>query len=74
MLYCASILDMKNYEMFTDKYFNFEYSLPAHNFYMERLYVANYIRNKITVDEDDAVTKADLIKVWNRIGDCCQIF
>lgn len=56
-------------EMFTDKYFNFEYSLPAHNFYMERQYVANYIRNKITVDEDDAVTKADLIKVWNRIGD-----
>lgn len=56
-------------EMFTDKYFNFEYSLPAHNFYMERQYVANYIRNKITVDEDDAVTKADLINVWNRIGD-----
>ena len=56
-------------EMFTDKYFNFEYSLPTHNFYMERQYVANYIRNKITVDEDDAVTKADLIKVWNRIGD-----
>lgn len=56
-------------EMFTDKYFNFEYSLPAHNFYMERQYVANYIQNKITVNESDAVTKADLIKVWNRIGD-----
>lgn len=56
-------------EMFTDKYFNFEYSLPAHNFYMERQYVANYIRNKITVNEGDAVTKADLLTVWNRIGD-----
>ena len=56
-------------EMFTDKYFNFEYSLPAHNFYMERQYVANYIQNKITVNEGDAVTKADLLTVWNRIGD-----
>lgn len=56
-------------EMFTDKYFNFEYSLPAHNFYMERQYVANYIRNKISVNEGDAVTKADLLTVWNRIGD-----
>lgn len=56
-------------EMFTDKYFNFEYSLPAHNFYMEKQYVANYIQNKITVNEGDAVTKADLIKVWNHIGD-----
>lgn len=56
-------------EMFTDKYFNFEYSLPAHNFYMERQYVANYIRNKITVNEGGAVTKADLLTVWNRIGD-----
>lgn len=55
-------------EMFTDKYFNFEYSLPAHNFYMEKQYVANYIQNKITVNEGDAVTKADLIKVWNHIG------
>ena len=55
-------------EMFTDKYFNFEYSLPAHNFYMEKQYVANYMQNKITVNEGDAVTKADLIKVWNRIG------
>lgn len=55
-------------EMFTDKYFNFEYSLPAHNFYMEKQYIANYIQNKITVNEGDAVTKADLIKVWNRIG------
>lgn len=56
-------------DMFTDKYFNFEYSLPAHNFYMERQYVANYIRNKITVNEGDAVTNADLLTVWNRIGD-----
>lgn len=56
-------------EMFTDKYFNFEYSLPAHNFYMERQYVANYIQNKISVNEGDAVTKADLLTVWNRIGD-----
>lgn len=56
-------------EMFTDKYFNFEYSLPAHSFYMEKQYVANYIQNKITVNEGDAVTKADLIKVWNHIGD-----
>lgn len=56
-------------EMFTDKYFNFEYSLPAHNFYMERQYVANYIRNKIIVNEGGAVTKADLLTVWNRIGD-----
>lgn len=56
-------------DMFTDKYFNFEYSLPAHNFYMERQYVANYIRNKITVNEGDAVTNADLLIVWNRIGD-----
>lgn len=56
-------------EMFTDKYFNYEYSLPAHNFYMEKHYVANYIQNKITVNEGDAVTKTDLIKVWNRIGD-----
>lgn len=55
-------------EMFTDKYFNYEYSLPAHNFYMEKQYVANYIQNKITVNEGDAVTKVDLIKVWNRIG------
>ena len=55
-------------EMFTDKYFNFEYSLPAHNFYMEKQYVANYIQNKITVNEDDAVTKNDLLTVWNRIG------
>lgn len=55
-------------EMFTDKYFNFEYSLPAHNFYMEKQYVANYIQNKITVNVGDAVTKADLIKVWNHIG------
>lgn len=55
--------------MFTDKYFNYEYSLPAHNFYMEKHYVANYIQNKITVNEGDAVTKTDLIKVWNRIGD-----
>lgn len=55
-------------EMFTDKYFNYEYSLPAHNFYMEKQYIANYIQNKITVNEGDAVTKADLIKVWNRIG------
>lgn len=55
-------------EMFTDKYFNFEYSLPAHNFYMERQYVANYIQNKITVNEGDAVTKNDLLTVWNRIG------
>lgn len=56
-------------EMFTDKYFNFEYSLPAHNFYMERQYVANYIKNKITINEGDAVTKADLLTVWYRIGD-----
>ena len=56
-------------DMFTDKYFNFEYSLPAHNFYMERQYVANYIKNKITINEGDAVTKADLLTVWNRIGD-----
>lgn len=56
-------------EMFTDKYFNYEYSLPAHNFYMERQYVANYIKNKITINEGDAVTKADLLTVWNRIGD-----
>lgn len=55
-------------EMFTDKYFNFEYSLPAHNFYMERQYVANYIRNKISFNESDAVTKKDLLNVWNRIG------
>lgn len=55
-------------EMFTDKYFNFEYSLPAHNFYMEKQYVANYIQNKITVNEGDAVTKNDLLTVWNRIG------
>lgn len=55
-------------EMFTDKYFNFEYSLPAHNFYMERQYVANYIRNKISFNESDAVTKNDLLNVWNRIG------
>lgn len=54
--------------MFTDKYFNFEYSLPAHNFYMERQYVANYIRNKISFNESDAVTKKDLLNVWNRIG------
>lgn len=56
-------------DMFTDKYFNFEYSLPAHNFYMERQYVANYIRNKITFDDGDAVTKDDLMNVWKRIGD-----
>lgn len=56
-------------EMFTDKYFNYEYSLPAHNFYMEKQYVANYIKNKITINEGDAVTKADLLTVWNRIGD-----
>ena len=55
-------------DMFTDKYFNFEYSLPAHNFYMERQYVANYIRNKISFNESDAVTKKDLLNVWNRIG------
>lgn len=55
-------------EMFTDKYFNFEYSLPAHNFYMERQYVANYIRNKISFNESDAVTKKNLLNVWNRIG------
>lgn len=55
-------------EMFTDKYFNYEYSLPAHNFYMEKQYVANYIRNKISFNESDAVTKNDLLIVWNRIG------
>lgn len=55
-------------EMFTDKYFNYEYSLPAHNFYMEKQYVANYIRNKISFNESDAVTKNDLLNVWNRIG------
>lgn len=55
-------------EMFTDKYFNYEYSLPAHNFYMEKQYVANYIRNKISFNESDAVTKNDLLTVWNRIG------
>lgn len=55
-------------EMFTDKYFNFEYSLPAHNFYMEKQYVANYIRNKISFNESDVVTKNDLLNVWNRIG------
>ena len=62
-------LGYEDSDMFTDKYFNFEYSLPAHNFYMERQYVANYIRNKITVNEGDAVTNADLLTVWNRIGD-----
>lgn len=55
-------------EMFTDKYFNYEYSLPAHNFYMEKQYVANYIRNKISFNESDAVTKNDFLIVWNRIG------
>lgn len=55
-------------EMFTDKYFNYEYSLPAHNFYMEKQYVANYIRNKISFNESDVVTKNDLLNVWNRIG------
>lgn len=55
-------------EMFTDKYFNYEYSLPAHNFYMEKQYVANYIRNKISFNESDAVTKNDLLTVWNQIG------
>ena len=55
-------------EMFTDKYFNYEYSLPAHNFYMEKQYVANYIQNKISFNESDAVTKNDLLIVWNRIG------
>lgn len=55
-------------EMFTDKYFNYEYSLPAHNFYMEKQYVANYIRNKISFNESDAMTKNDLLTVWNQIG------
>ena len=36
---------------------------------MERQYVANYIRNKITFDDGDAVTKDDLMNVWKRIGD-----
>lgn len=56
-------------DMFTDKYFNYEYSLPAHNYSKEREYVSKYIAERVAFGEGDTVTTSDLLVVWNRIGD-----
>lgn len=56
-------------DMFTDKYFNYEYSLPAHNFSKEKQYVAKYISERVAFGEGDVLTTSDLLAVWNRIGD-----
>lgn len=56
-------------DMFTDKYFNYEYSLPAHNFSKEKQYVAKYLSERVTFGEGDVMTTSELLSVWNRIGD-----
>lgn len=62
-------LGYESKDMFTDKYFNYEFSLPAHNFSKEKQYVAKYISERLTFDEGDIMTTSELLTVWNRMGD-----
>ena len=62
-------LGYESKDMFTDKYFNYEFSLPAHNFSKEKQYVAKYIAERVTFGEGDVVATSELLTVWNRIGD-----
>lgn len=56
-------------QVFTDKYFNYEIALPAHNIHTERNYVRRYLTQQVAFEEQDAITKAELLDAWDNIGD-----
>lgn len=56
-------------QVFTDKYFNYEIALPAHSIHTERNYVRRFLTQQIAFEEQDAITKTDLLDAWDNIGD-----
>lgn len=55
-------------QVFTDKYFNYEIALPAHSIHTERNYVRNYLTQQIVFEEQDAITKSELLDAWDNLG------
>lgn len=62
-------LGFKGGDIFTDKYFNYEYSLPAHNYYAEKNFIYEFLKTQVNFLDDDVLNTKDLLRVWNRIGD-----
>lgn len=51
---------------FTDKYFDYELSLPMQNTTILRSYFIEYINKNLSSKGSDAVTKDAIIEVWNK--------
>lgn len=54
--------------VFTDKYFNYEVALYAHDKNEMNKYVVEYLEKNIELNENDAVSKQDIIKAWNVVA------
>ena len=51
---------------FTDKYFNYELSLPVQSLTTLMGYFKKYISEHLSANEEDAVTKNMIIEIWNK--------
>lgn len=55
-------------QIFTDKYFNYEYTLPAHSIFTERQYVRQYLFKHVGFVDQDAINQSELLSAWDSLS------
>lgn len=61
-------LQHSRYQDYTDKYFDFEYSLPANSYSVLSSYAGQYLCDNIVLNQGDRINIAQLKDAWNVNG------